>query len=156
MTISYTLAPIPKWVLVGKDGKTAGGAKLYTKRTLNKVQNKAVYQDIGGTIPYPNPIVFDANGTAGPFYWAVDDANLNDTYFLEAFDSNNNPLWTVDDFPPGEGSGGGGNVTSFLPLKNLIANNVFIDHIDDTASPTNTTNLVICPSNHHGFTPDLN
>jgi hypothetical protein len=30
-----------------------------------------------------------------------------------------------------------------------------IDHIDDTASPINSTNLVIAPSNHKGFTPAL-
>lgn len=154
MAISYLLAPIPKWVIIGNDGLTAGGAQLYTYSSLNKVQPKAVYQDSGGVIPWSNPIIFDANGTEGPFYWKSDTAQLSDTYYLEVYDSDNNLLWTLDNyFPPGEG--GGGTVTSYLPLRNIIKNNVFIDHIDNTASPIGSTNLVICPSNHHGFTPDL-
>lgn len=154
MSISYLLAPIPKWVLINNEGTVAGGAKLYTYRSLNKIQQKIVYQDAGGTIPWNNPIIFDLNGTQGPFYWSVDSADLSDTYYLEVYDSDDNLLWTLDDyFPPG--SGGGGNVTTYVPLTNYIANNQFIDHIDDTANPINSTNLVISPSNHKGFTPAL-
>lgn len=154
MAVSYLLAPIPKWVLINNEGTVAGGAKLYTYRSLNKIQQKIVYQDPGGTIPYTNPIIFDLNGTQGPFYWEVDSADLSDTYYLEAYDADDNLLWTLDDyFPPG--SGGGGNVTTYVPIQNYIANNQFIDHIDDTANPTATTNLVICPANHKGFTPAL-
>lgn len=153
MTISYLLAPIPKWIIIGKNGLTAGGAKLYTKRTLNKVQNKTVYQDPAGTIPWENPILFDADGTKGPFYWSVDTANLNDTYYLEAYDSDNNLLWTQDNFAP-SGSGGGGSTTTYVPLQNYIANNVFLDHNSNTVNPVGFTNLLIAPSNHRGFTPD--
>ncbi len=154
MAISHLLAPIPKWVLINNEGTVAGGAKLYTYRSLNKIQQKIVYQDAGGTIPWTNPIIFDLNGVQGPFYWTVDSADLSDTYYLEAYDSNDNLLWTLDDyFPPG--SGGGGNVTTYVPLTNYIANNQFIDHIDDTANPVGVTNLVIAPSNHKGFTPAL-
>lgn len=154
MTITYSLAPIPKWVIMNNQGEAAGGAKLYTYRSLNKVQQKAVYQDPAGTIPYTNPILFDANGTEGPFYWSVDDSNLDDTYYLEAYDSDDNLLWTIDDyFPPG--SGGGGSTTTYVPLNNLIANNVFIEHRTNTGNPTDSTNLVIAPGNHHGFTPDI-
>lgn len=154
MAITYLLAPIPKWIIMNNQGEAAGGAKLYTKRSLNKVQDKTVYQDPAGTIPYANPIIFDANGTRGPFYWETDSADLDDTYYLEAYDSNDNLLWTIDDFFP-PGSGGGGNTTTYVPLNNYIANNVFIEHIADTANPTNTQNLLIAPANHHGFTPDL-
>jgi len=154
MAISYLLAPIPKWVLINNEGTVAGGAKLYTYRSLNKIQQKIVYQDAGGTIPWTNPIIFDLNGVQGPFYWAVDSADLSDTYYLEAYDSDDNLLWTMDDyFPPG--TGGGGNVTTYVPLTNYISNNQFIDHIDDTANPIGVTNLVIAPSNHKGFTPAL-
>lgn len=152
MSISYLLAPIPKWIIVNNEGTVAGGAKLYTYRSLNKIQQKIVYQDAGGTIPWTNPIIFDLNGTEGPFYWSVDSADLSDTYYLEAYDSDDNLLWTLDNyFPPG--SGGGGNVTTYVPLTNYVANNQFIDHIADTANPINTTNLLIAPSNHKGFTP---
>ena len=154
MSISYLLAPIPKWIIINNEGTVAGGAKLYTYRSLNKIQQKIVYQDAGGTIPWTNPIIFDLNGVQGPFYWSVDSADLSDTYYLEVYDADDNLLWTLDDyFPPG--SGGGGNVTTYVPLTNYIANNQFIDHIDDTANPVGVTNLVIAPSNHKGFTPAL-
>ncbi len=154
MAVTYSLAPIPKWIIINNEGTTAGGAKLYTYRSLNKVQEKIVYQDAGGTIPYTNPIIFDANGVRGPFYWAVDSADPADTYYLEAYDSADNLLWTVDDYAP-TGGGGGSDVTTYIPLQNYIANNVFIEHIDDTANPLGVTNLVIAPSNHKGFTPAL-
>lgn len=159
MTISYLLAPTPKWVIIDNTGGVAGGAKLYTYRSLNKTEKKTVYQDPAGTIPWTNPILFDLNGTQGPFYWAVDSDDLDDTYYLEAYDRDNNLLWTVDNFYP-PGSGGGGNVTTFIPIVNYITNNQFIYHIDDQAgniAPNNSlpTNLVIAPSNHKGFTPAL-
>lgn len=154
MAITYLLGPIPKWILINNEGTVAGGAKLYTYRSLNKIQQKIVYQDAGGTIPWTNPIIFDLNGVQGPFYWAVNSADLSDTYYLEAYDAQDNLLWTLDNyFPPG--SGGGGNVTTYIPLTNYIANNQFIDHIDDTANPVGVTDLVIAPSNHKGFTPAL-
>lgn len=154
MAITALLAPIPKWVLINNEGTVAGGAKLYTYRSLNKIQQKIVYQDAGMTIPYTNPIIFDLNGTEGPFYWTVDSADLSDTYYLEAYDADDNLLWTLDDYAP-PGAGGGGNVTTYVPLVNYLANNMFLDHIADTTNPTNTTNLVIAPSNHVGFTPAL-
>lgn len=157
MTIAYLLAPIPKWVLIDNTGGVAGGAKLYTYRSLNKTEKKTVYQDPGGTIPWTNPILFDLNGTQGPFYWAVDSDDLEDTYYLEAYDRDNNLLWTIDDYFPG-GSGGGGTVTSYVPIVNYITNNQFINHIDDLSGSIGPnfslpTNLWVAPSNHKGFTP---
>lgn len=154
MAITHNLAPIPKWPLINTAGTVAGGAKLYSYRSLNKTQKKIVYQDAGGTIAWSNPIIFDLNGVQGPFYWSVNSADLSDTYYLEAYDSAGLLLWTLDDyFPPG--SGGGGNVTTYVPLTNYISNNQFIDHIDDTVNPVGVSNLVIAPSNHKGFTPSL-
>ena len=155
MAITASLAPIPKWPIINNEGTLAGGAKLYTYRSLNKIQHKIVYEDAGMTIPYTNPIIFDANGVQGPFYWVVDSADLSDTYYLEAYDSDDNLLWTLDDYAPPGAGGGGGNVTTYIPLTNYIANNQFIDHIDDTVNPIGVTNLVIAPSNHKGFTPAL-
>lgn len=154
MTTAFLLAPIPKWVLINNEGTVAGGARLYTYRSLNKIQPKAVYQDAGGTIPWNNPIIFNLNGVQGPFYWKVDSADLSDTYYLEAYDSNGNLLWTQDDYFP-SGSGGGGNVTTYVPLQNYITNNQFIDHMDGTSNPILSTTLVVAPSNHKGFTPSL-
>lgn len=155
VTITYSLAPIPKWIIIANDGLTAGGAKLYTRSSLNPLSNKAVYQDPAGAIPWTNPIIFDLNGTQGPFYWKTDTSNPNDLYYLEAYDSDDTLLWTLDNYAPPGGSGGGGG-TTFAPLKNMIANNVFINN-SGTIGPTNITNSVIAPSNHVGFTPaDLN
>lgn len=155
MATSYNLAPIPKWVIMNNQGTAAGGAKLYTWSSLNYAQPKAVYQDAAGNIPYTNPIIFDLNGTAGPFYWQFNDAIPEDLYYLECYDSDDNLLWTLDNYaPPGTG-GGGGNVTLYQSLTNYIGNSVFIDHVDDTASPINSTNLVLAPGNHKGFTPAL-
>lgn len=162
MTISYLLAPEPKWILMDNVGEAAGGAKLYTYRSLNKTEKKTVYQDPGGTTPWTNPILFDLNGVQGPFYWSVDTDNLDDTYYLEVYDAQNNLLWTMDNFyPSGTGGGGGGTVTSYIQAINYITNNQFINHIDDKVgdiAPNNSlpTNLVIAPSNHKGFTPANN
>lgn len=152
MTKSWLLAPIPKWVIINNEGTVAGGAKMYTYRSLNKVEKKSVYQDPGGKVPYTNPVIFGLNGTQGPFYWEVNSAFLTDTYWLEVYDADDNLLWTLDHyFPPGEG--GGGDVTTNVSTLNYITNNQFIDHISDTASPVPSTNLLIAPSNHKGFTP---
>ncbi len=156
MTITASLAPIPKWVLINNAGTVAGGAKLYTYSSLNHVLDKLVYRDAGMSIPYTQPILFDLNGVQGPFYWTVNSSDPNDTYYLEAYDSNDNLLWTMNDFSPStSGGGGGGNVTTYIPLVNYISNNQFIDHIDDTTSPIVGGNTVLAPDNHKGFTPSL-
>lgn len=154
MTISYLLAPIPKWVLINNVGTVAGGGKLYTYDSLDRTVPKAVFQDAGGLVPWTNPILFDENGTQGPFYWQVDSTMPNDNYYLVAYDANDQQLWEILSYVP-PGSGGGGDTTTVLPLANYITNNQFINHTGDTTNPTNATNLVIAPSNHKGFTPAL-
>jgi hypothetical protein len=146
---------MPKWIIINNQGTTAGGARLFTYSNLNRTQFKPVYQDPAGTIPYTNPIVFNANGTEGPFYFKSDSDNPDDTYFLVAQDSNGNQLWTIENFFPSSGSGGGSS-TTYTQLNNLIANNVFIDHVDSDFI-SNLTPLPLyyqlAPGNHHGFTP---
>lgn len=155
MAVTYSLAPEPFWVIINNEGTVAGGAKMYTRSSLNLEQDKIVYQDAGGTIPWPNPIIFDLNGVQGPFYWEFDSAAPEDLYYIFVNDSDGNLIWDISDFSGGNGGGGGGTVTTYLPLLNYIANNVFIDHIDDMVSAANLTNTVIAPSNHKGFTPAL-
>ena len=153
MAITYSLAPEPFWIIINNEGTVAGGAKMYTRSSLNFEQPKIVYQDAGGTRPWTNPIIFDLNGVQGPFYWEFDSAAPDDLYYIFVNDADGNLLWDITDFSPGTG-GGGGNVTTYLPLTNYIANNVFINHVDDTTT-TALTNLVVAPSNHKGFTPAL-
>ncbi len=150
MTVSYTLGTNPKWDMINLTGTLAGGSKLYSWRNLNRTQQKAIYQDIGGNIPYPNPIIFDLNGTEGPLYFKTDSTNLEDTYFLQAFDSSNNLLWTIEDYSAGS-SGGGGTTTTYISVDNLIANNIFLNNVGDVVAPTNSTDLLIAPGNHQGF-----
>ena len=153
MAVTYSLTPIPKWLIANNVGTLAGGAKLYTYRNLDRTEQKAVYQDVGGNIPYPNPIIFDLNGTEGPFYWKFDSDNPDETYFLVAKDSQDNLLWTIEDYFPSSG-GGGGTTTTFINTDNLIGNNVFVNNIGTPNVAINTssyTNLVLAPGNHQGF-----
>jgi len=154
MTVTYSLAPEPIWVIINNQGTVAGGAKMYTRSSLDKTVDKPVFQDAGGTIPWTNPIIFDLNGTQGPFYWKFDTAAPDDLYYIFVNDADGNLIWDQDDFTGGSGGGGGGTVTTYIPLTNYIANNQFIDHCDDTTT-TSLTDLVIAPSNHKGFTPSL-
>lgn len=152
MTISYIQAFNPIWYIVGKDGLAAGGAQMFTYDNLTR-QPKTVYQDPAGTLAWPNPVIFDLNGTKGPFYWKVDSDNPDDLYFVQIYDKDGFLLEQFDDYPEGT-TGGGGNVTTYIPIVNYITNNQFINHIGDQTGPL-PTNLVIAPSNHKGFTPAL-
>jgi len=143
-------------------GRPAGGGYLKTLSHLNPTQIKLVYQDVDGTIPWPyadvpngsgTGILIDSNGTQGPFYWQTNTENVNDTYYLELYDSSGNLLWTLDNYFPPTGGGGGGGGTTYQPLNNLIANNVFLDNTGNFISGSLTTNNLLCPSNHKGFTP---
>lgn len=152
MSITYVQAFPPKWYIVGLDGLAAGGAQLFTYDSLTRLPRPA-FEDPAGTEPYTNPITFDLNGTKGPIYWQVDSSKPNG-YYIEAYDSNGNLLWDDDNFPS-TGPGGGSDVTVYVPITNYVTNNQFINHIAATASPIASTNLVIAPSNHKGFTPAL-
>lgn len=152
MAITYVQAFPPLWYIVGNDGLAAGGAQMFTYDSITR-QPKPVYQDPAGTLAWPNPVIFNLNGTKGPFYWQEDSANPDDLYYVEVYDKDGNLLWQANDFPA-SGSGGGGNVTTYITVTNYITNNQFINHIGAQAGPL-PTNLVIAPSNHKGFTPAL-
>lgn len=152
MVASYSLAPEPIWYIVNTDSTAAGGAKLYTWSNINPIVPKPTYRDPEGQEAWPNPIIFDMNGTNKPIYFAFDPALPNDTYYLEVRNAEGLLLWEAFNFFPG-GAGGGGNTTTYLPLRNYIANNQVIDNIGTTATPIANANLVIAPSNHQGFTP---
>ena len=151
-TISYVQAFPPLWYVVGLDGLAAGGAQMFTYDSITR-QPKPVYQDPAGTLAWPNPVIFNLNGTKGPFYWQEDSANPDDLYYVEVYDKDGNLLWQANNFPA-SGASGGGNVTTYIPVVNYITNNQFINHIGAQAGPL-PTNLVIAPSNHKGFTPAL-
>ena len=152
MTVTYVQAFPPLWYIVGLDGMAAGEAQMFTYDSLTR-QPKTIYQDPAGIAAWPNPVIFDLNGTSGPFYWLVDSNNPSDLYYVEVYDKSGNLLWQADDYPGG-GGGGGSDVTTYITLVNYITNNQFINHIGEQGGPL-PTNLVIAPSNHKGFTPAL-
>jgi hypothetical protein len=156
MTISYVLAPIPKWYFADNAGRPLAGGTMQVKSSLNPALDKQVFQDPTGTNPYPNPVVFAENGTAGPFYWRIDSTQPQDLYFLDVFDSNGNPIFNVQDYPIAGGGGGGGGGTTALPIKNLIVNNSFINNIGATSTNPIADNTFLSPSAHSNLEfPDM-
>src|ERR1017187_1313833 len=95
-TISTILGFDPIWSNFDLTGKPAGGAKLYSYDSLNPTVPKIIWQDAAGTIPYTNPILFDANGNApGALYFTFDSANPSGLYDLWLYDSVDNLIWNV-------------------------------------------------------------
>lgn len=153
MAISYLLAPIPKWYIADLTGKPLGGGSMYTYSSLNKTTYMFVYQDPAGNFPWPEPILFDENGSQGPFYWQVDTANPQNTYYIEVYDANGVLQWTIDNFtPPG---GGGGSVTEVVSIDNLIVNNVMYRNVLESSSPINATFLKLALGVHDGLSNNV-
>lgn len=116
---------------------------MYTYRSLNKTQYKFVYQDPAGAFPWTDPILFDENGSQGPFYFQFDSANPDDLYYLEIRDSQGVLQWTIDNFSP---SGSGGSVvTTTTSIQNLIVNNVLWRHNNNSPDPLVSTQYFIAP-----------
>lgn len=146
MALTYALAPNPKWYFADLTGRPLGGGSVSTFRSLNKTQKKAIFQDIAGNFPWPNPTPIDENGTQGPLYFRVDSDNPEETYYVEVYDSAGVLQWTIDNFLP---TGGGGSVvTQAVDLVNLITNNVFWRNIGSSSNPIGATSLRIAPGNH--------
>jgi hypothetical protein len=156
MTISYVLAPIPKWYFADNNGKPLSSGYMEVKSSLNPSLDKPVYQDPSGSNPYPEPVRFALNGTAGPFYWKIDSTQPDDLYFLNVFDADGNPVFNIQNYPIAGGGGGGGGGTVVLPIKNIIVNNSFINNIGATLTSPIADNTFLSPSAHSNFEfPDM-
>lgn len=164
-TTTYVQAANPIWYIADNAGKPLGGGYLATYSSLNPQAIKFVFEDNQGAEPWsyvtiPNApgnlqgILFDANGQQGPFYFQVNSANANDTYFLSAFDSAGNLVWTVENFSPTTGSGGGGG-TTVVGARNLLINNVFWRNSPDTSLPSNVTFYKLAPGAHAGLSNNV-
>ena len=57
MTITYTLAPNPKWYVADLTGKPLGAGYLQAFESQNPSVQKIVYQDPEGTIPWPTTVI---------------------------------------------------------------------------------------------------
>jgi hypothetical protein len=151
MTISYNLAPIPKWYIADLTGKPLGGGSMYTYSSLDKTTFKFIYQDPAGNFPWTDPVLFDENGSQGPFYWAFDTAHPTDLYYIEVYDANGVLQWTIDNFIPPGGSGGS-IITTAINLQNFVINPVYWRNTLGTSPvATGGTLVKIAPSAHSGL-----
>lgn len=149
MTISYSLAPNPKWYFADLTGKPLGAGSLFSYSNLDKTAFKFIFQDPAGNFPYPDPILIDENGTTGPLYFEFDTANPQDTYYLEVYDVNGNLQWTIDNFSPPTG-GGGSVITTGVNLTNLVVNNVLWRNSGAKAGPL-PVYFMVAPGAHAGL-----
>ena len=168
----YELAPIPKWYIADLSGNPLGGGYMQTFSSTNHSAVKYVYTDATGTTPFPTTfingipsIVFDSNGSQGPFYWEVETntaaSDYPDLYFIVVYDINGVFQWSVDKYgPPFAGSGPSPETNN--GLINLIVNSTMIENIGQTALPSNVTFLKIATGAHarlastpSNFGPDI-
>ncbi len=172
MTISYQLAPIPKWYIADLTGLPLGAGYLGVYDNLNPTIKKLVYSDADGNLPWPTSqipnqplgtvgILFDENGSQGPFYWEADSDDATDLYFLAAYDLNGVFQWSIPNYGPPAGEGGGGNSTQ-NGFQNLIVNSVMNKNFGSSNNPIGTTEVKLAPSAHSGlaqtasnFGPDI-
>lgn len=127
MPSTFALAPIPIWIILEPNGKPAAGVIMYPRSTLNHDIVKNVFQDPGGLFPWPldseGGIVFNGNGTQGPFYWE-DTGVPNDKYYLTFVDADGQLIYTVDQYPIA-GGGGGSPITTIKNIDNFIIDGQF-------------------------------
>jgi hypothetical protein len=163
MAITYSLAINPKWYIADLVGKPLAGGYLATFSNLDPTQVKLIFQDPAGQFPWPyiaipntniTGVLFDENGSQGPFYWEFDSNNPNQLYYIEVYDRNGVLQWTVDDFSPPSG-GGGSVITTALDLENLVANNVMYRNFGSSPNPITSTSFTIAPGANTGFAATL-
>ena len=130
--ISYNLAPIPLWVLRDNLGFPLENGYMKTYRDTVRSQFKPVYSDASGTLAYLQPIVFNAAGFQGPFYWASDE-----NYYLEIYDFNNNLIRTIPAYNA-PSTGGSGPVTNNIDFSNYIQDSQFRFMTKGIYSPVTT------------------
>ena len=154
MALTYLLAPMPKWYIADLTGKPLGGGSMYTFSSENPTVQKFVYQDPAGNFPWPDPVLFDENGSQGPLYWQVDSSDPQNTYYVEVYDAQGVLQWTIDNFVP-PGTGGGGSVTEVVSVNNLLVNNVMYRNVGASASPSNVTFLKLALGAHDGLSNNV-
>jgi hypothetical protein len=159
-TTRYQLGTNPKWYIADLVGRPLAGGYLATFSNLNHSILNPVFTDATGltTWPYvtiPNEggklgILFDENGSQGPFYFQFNTAVPDQLYYLEVYDSDGVLQWTIDDYSP-EGGGGGTIITTAFNITNMVTNNIMLrNNVGDVAIPTSTF-LKIAPGAHSGL-----
>jgi microcystin-dependent protein len=154
VTQFFTIEPNPHWVIIDNFSKLPNGAAIYTYSNINPTVFKPAFEDAGGTIPYGQPIVGFGNGTMPPIFWEFDDTAPTEGYYVRVYDRPvTEPgaqfLWDFNNLFGG-GTGGGGTVTTFVDVNNLVINGEFYSNIGNLASTSVLQTLA--PSSHVGFT----
>jgi len=144
MSSTFILTPVPQWLFTDASGNPLINGQMFTYNSVDKSQFKSVFSDIGGTLPYPNPIIFDSGGMAGPFYWEDDVP-----YFVQVYDQNGNLRFSIDNYTPPT-AGGGTNVTNIIDINNLLINGQLFQS-QNVSSVTAGTVYRIAPGASQGF-----
>jgi len=153
MAISYVLGFNPIWYFPDLNGLPLAGGLMFTYDGTNINEYKPVYMDAAGLYPWPQPIVFDANGTQGPFYFQVDSVTPG-SYFLVIQDAGGVEQRTISNYDPTGGSSGG--VTEFNNLNNLIINGQFLFNSgSDLPTPVPTGSVVAQGPSSGLIVPDI-
>src|SRR2546428_7255108 len=120
------LLPVPKHQLLGNNGQTVPGAKIFTYAagTTNKL---ATFTDSTGAVPNTNPIIADASGRFD--CWLTPDTAYK-IVFSPSTDSDPpaNAFWTVDGIVaisakvPWAVAGGGADAitAAYAPTNTLV------------------------------------
>jgi hypothetical protein len=144
MADTYNLAPIPKWLFTDNKGRPLAHGKMITYKDSNRSELKPVFRDPAGSFAWLDPIIFDAAGMAGPFYWKSDENYYLEIYSYD-FSSNQYHLeFTISAFNA-PNAGGTGPTTLNKDFKNFIINGQYLYNIGAGPS-TLPTYLEIAPS----------
>lgn len=158
--LSFSLAPNPKWYIADLTGKPLGGGYLATFSNLNHSILNPVFTDASGatTWPYvtiPNVgklgILFDDNGSQGPFYFQLNAAVPQQLYYLEVYDSSGVLQWTINNFTPNSGGGSGPIITTALNLNNLVTNSIMLRNYVGNTPVATSQFMRIAPGAHSGL-----
>ena len=102
MVVEYLLGTIPIWPFFDNNGLPLSNGFLNMRRALNNADEKLVYRDPGGVIPYENPLqLSDVGKTEALIYFANDEP-----YEIWIEDADHQRINTVFNYVPDGGSGG--------------------------------------------------
>ncbi len=159
MTQTFTLMPVPKWYIADLVGKPLGSGYLAAFSSLNPVSERAVYMDASTSLPWPRVaipnqpftgILFDENGSQGPFYFLFDSTQDTNLYYLAVYDADGVLQWDINNFDPSPGSGGGSVITNVNNIQNQVINSPMWRHVQGTTPVVTTASqfLLVAPGAH--------
>ncbi len=160
MALSFSLAPNPKWYIADLVGRPLGGGYLATFSNLNHSILNPVFTDASGTTTWPYVtipnvgklgVLFDDNGSQGPFYFQLNSAVPEQLYYLEVYDSSGVLQWTINNFTPSGGGGSGPIITTALNLNNLVANSPMLNNNIGDTPVAGAMYLKVAPGGHSGL-----